>query len=166
MTRLSPSCPFLGVGPGTIIPRGSISFPFTFGTPENFRTKSIIFDITEVNLPFNAIISRPTLYQFMAIAHYGYLVLKMTSPNDIIKIRGDCSAGVNALEKLQALAVAHEVTAHQLEPDQAPPSPRQHVSSFAPHVQPSNGEDVPMKIVQIDVDAAQTTRIVGNLGDK
>jgi hypothetical protein len=36
----------------------------------------------------------------MAIAHYGYLILKMLSPNGIIKIRGDCIAGVFALEKL------------------------------------------------------------------
>ena len=39
-----------------------------------------MLDVTEVNLPFNAIIGRPTLYRFMAIAHYGYLVLKMPSP--------------------------------------------------------------------------------------
>jgi hypothetical protein len=166
MSRVSPSRPFLGVGPGTIISRGSISLPFTFGTPKNYRTESIVFDVAEVILPFNAIISRLTLYQFMAITHYGYLVLKMTSPNDIIKICGDCSVGVFTLEKLQALAVAHEVAARQLELDQAPPSLRQRVSSFAPHVQPSNGEDVPMKIVQIDADAAHTTCIMGNLGDK
>jgi hypothetical protein len=36
----------------------------------------------------------------MVVAHYGYLVLKMSSPNDIIKIRRDRSAGVSALEKL------------------------------------------------------------------
>jgi hypothetical protein len=33
-------------------------------------------------------------------------------------------------------------------------------------VQPSDDEDVPMKVIQIDMDAAQTTRIVGNLGDQ
>jgi hypothetical protein len=109
--------PFLGVGLGSIIPRGSISLPVTFGTLENYRTESILFDIAEVNLPFNAIIGRPTLYQLMAVAHYGFLVLRMSSPNDIIKIRGDCFAGVSALEKLQTLAVTHEVAAGQGAPD-------------------------------------------------
>jgi hypothetical protein len=71
MSRLSPSHPFLGVGSGSIITCGSISLPVTFRTPENYRTESIIFDVAEVNLPFNAIIGRPVLYQFMAIAHYG-----------------------------------------------------------------------------------------------
>jgi hypothetical protein len=102
----------------------------------------------------------------MVVTHYGYLVLKMSSPNGIIKIRRDRSAGVSALEKLQALAATHEVATGQGTPDQPPPSSCHRVSSSAPHVQPSDGEDVPMKIVQIGPDAAQTTRIVGNLGDK
>jgi hypothetical protein len=57
-----------------------------FETPENYRTESIIFNVVKVNLSFNAIIGRPALYQFMAISHYGYLDLKMLSPNGIIKL--------------------------------------------------------------------------------
>ena len=63
-----------------MFPQGSITLPVTFGTEENFRTESVQFNVAEVNLPFNAIIGRPALYRFMAIAHYGYLVLKMPSP--------------------------------------------------------------------------------------
>jgi hypothetical protein len=80
MSRLSPSCSFLGVGPGAIILHGSISLPVIFGTPENYCMESILFDIAEVNLPFNAIMGRLALYQFMTIAHYGYLVLKISLP--------------------------------------------------------------------------------------
>jgi hypothetical protein len=79
-----------------------------FRMPENYRTESILFDIAEVNLSPNAILGRPVQYQFMGVAYYRYLVLKMLSPNDIIKIRGDRSAGVSALEELQALAAANE----------------------------------------------------------
>jgi hypothetical protein len=70
----------------------------------NFRTESILFNVAEVSLPFNAL-GRPVLYQFMAVAHYEYLVLKMSSPNSVLKIRGDRDVGVSALENLQALAV-------------------------------------------------------------
>jgi hypothetical protein len=77
MSKLTPSRPFLGVGPGSIIPRGSISLPVMFGMPENYHTKGIVFDVTEVNLPFNTIINRQALYQFMVVAHYGYLVTKL-----------------------------------------------------------------------------------------
>jgi hypothetical protein len=76
------------VGPVLVTPRGCISLPVTFGTAENFRTQSVLFDVAEVSLLLNAILGRPAMYQFMAVAHYGYLVLKMPSPNGVLKIRG------------------------------------------------------------------------------
>jgi hypothetical protein len=85
-SRLGPSCPFFGVGPQLVYPLRSITLPVTFGTEENFRIENVQFDIVEVNLPFNAIIGRPSLYRFMAIAHYGYLVLKMPSPAGILTV--------------------------------------------------------------------------------
>ena len=69
-----------------MFPLGSITLPVTFGTEENFHTESVQFDVAEVNILFNAIISRPTLYRFMAIAHYGYLVLKMPSPAGVLPV--------------------------------------------------------------------------------
>jgi hypothetical protein len=77
MSKLQPSHPFSRVGLVSIMPCGCISLPVTFGMPENFRMESILFDVVEANLPFNAILGRPTQYQFMVVAHYGYLVLKM-----------------------------------------------------------------------------------------
>jgi hypothetical protein len=88
--------------------RGCISLFVTFGMAESFRTESVLFVVTEVSLPFNAILGRPALYQFMTVAHYGYLILKMPSPNGVLKIWGDRDAGACALEKLQVLAVARE----------------------------------------------------------
>jgi hypothetical protein len=108
MGKLQPSRPFSGVGPVSITSRGCISLPVTFGTVENFHTESVPFDVAEVSLPFNAILGRPALYQFMMVAHYGYLVLKMPSPNGVLKIRGDRDTEVCALEKLHALAAALE----------------------------------------------------------
>ena len=58
-----------------------------------------------MNLPFNAIIGRPALYCFMAIAHYGYLVLKMSSPAGVLIVRGDRTTAVATVERLHALAV-------------------------------------------------------------
>jgi hypothetical protein len=103
-SRLGPSRPFSGVGPQPVYPLGSIALLVTFGTEENFRTENVQFDVMEVNLPFNAIIGRPTLYRFMAIAHYGYLVLKMPSPAGVLAVRGDHPAALAAVEKLHALA--------------------------------------------------------------
>jgi hypothetical protein len=86
--KLQPSRPFSGVGPASVTPCGCISLLVIFETAENFRTESVLFDVAEVSLPFNAILGRPALYQFMAVAHYGYLVLKMPSPNVVLKIWG------------------------------------------------------------------------------
>jgi hypothetical protein len=87
-----------------VYPLRSIALPVTFGAEENFRTENIVFDVAEVNLPFNAIIGRPTLYRFMDIAHYGYLVLKMPSPTRVLTVQGDRTAALAAVEKLHALA--------------------------------------------------------------
>jgi hypothetical protein len=100
MLKLAPSRLFPGVGPGSIMLCGSISLLVTFGTPENYHMESVLFNVVEVNLPFNAILGRPTMYKFMDVAHYGYLVMKMSSSNGAIKIRGDCTASVFALEKV------------------------------------------------------------------
>jgi hypothetical protein len=94
-SRLGPSRPFSGVGPQLVYPLGSIALPVIFGTEENFRTENVQFDVAEVNLPFNAIIGTPALYRFMAIAHYGYLVLKMSS------LLGSSPCGATAPLRLQ-----------------------------------------------------------------
>jgi hypothetical protein len=166
MGKLQPSRPFSGMGPVSVMPRGCISLRVTFRTAENFRTKSILFDIAEVSLPFNTILGRPALYMFMVVAHYGYLVLKMPSPGGVLRIRGDRDAGACALEKLQALAAAREAVVEPRHQSPAPPSSCQRVSTPAPRVQPSAGEDVPVKTIQIGADAAQTTRISGDLDSK
>jgi hypothetical protein len=106
-----------------------------------FRMESVIFDVAEVSLSFNAILGRPALYQFMAVAHYGYLVLKMPSPNGVLKIRGG-DVGVFAMEKLQALAAVHEAVEEPGGQDPAPLSSRHHGSTSAPRMQHSGKEDV------------------------
>jgi hypothetical protein len=58
-SQLGPSRPFSGLGPQPVCPLGSIALSVTFGTEENFRTENVVFDVAEVNLPFNAIIGRP-----------------------------------------------------------------------------------------------------------
>jgi hypothetical protein len=166
MGKLQPSCPFLGVGPVSVTPCDCISLPVTFGTAENFRTERVLFDVAEVSLSFNAILGRPALYQFMAVAHYGYLVLKMSSPNGVLKIRGDRDVGVCALKKLQALAAAREADEEPRGQDPAPSSSCQRGSASTPHVQPSGKEDVPVKTIQVGTEAGQTTRISGDLDSK
>jgi hypothetical protein len=77
-----------------VTPRGCISLPVTFRTAENFCMESVLFDVAEVSVPFNTILARPALYQFMAVAHYGYLVLKMPSPMASSRSEGTVTWGL------------------------------------------------------------------------
>jgi hypothetical protein len=151
------------VGPQPVYPLGSIALPVTFGTEENFRTENVVFDVAEVNLLFNAIIGRPTLYRFMAIAHYGYLVLKMPSPTGVLFVRGDRAAALAAVEKLHALAVE---TARPDDGGRNPSTSGTKALPKAPKVQPSRADGVPVKAIRLAADSTQTTRIAGDLDEK
>jgi hypothetical protein len=83
-----------------------------------------------------------------------YLVLKMSSPNGVLKICRDRNVGASALKKLQALASQHEAATRPRGQDQEPSSLRHHGRSSALHVQPSSSEDIPVKTIQIGTDAA------------
>jgi hypothetical protein len=144
-------------------PLGSIALPVTFGTEENFRTENVQFNVMEVNLPFNAIIGRPTLYRFMAIAPYGYLVLKMSSPAGVLTVRGDRVATLAVVEKLHALAAE---TARPDDGGRDPSTSCTKEPTKVPKVQPSEADGGPVKTIQVGVDSSQTTRIVGNLKEK
>jgi hypothetical protein len=62
MSKLQPSHPFSRVGPVPVMPRGCISLSVTFRMPEYFRMESILVDVMEVSLPFNAILGRLAFY--------------------------------------------------------------------------------------------------------
>jgi hypothetical protein len=143
---------------------GTISLPVTFGTENNFRTENVQFEVAEVNLPFNAIIGRPALYRFMAVAHYGYLVLKMPTRADVLTVQSDRAAAVVVVEKLHALATGLAPTASAQGSD--PSTSHAKALAKAPKVRPSDTDDVPVKTVQVGAETSQTTRIGGNLGEK
>jgi hypothetical protein len=150
-------------GTQSVYPLGSITLPVTFGTEENFRTENVQFDIAKVNLPFNAIIGRPALYRFMAIAHYGYLVLKMSSPAGVLTVWGDRAAALAAVEKLHALAVE---TARPDDGGRNPSTSGTKAPTKVPRVRPSGANDVSVKAIQLCADSPQTTRIAGDLEEK
>jgi hypothetical protein len=156
--------PILRSGPASRLPVGTISLPVMFGTEENFRTENVQFDVAEVNLPFNTIIGRPALYRFIAVAHYGYLVLQMPSPAGVLTVQRDRTAAVAAVEKLHALAAGLAPLAG-VEGFEPSPS-RARAPARAPKFHLSDTDDVPVKTIQVRAEPSQTTRIGGNLGEK
>ena len=87
----------------------------------------------------------------MAIAHYGYLVLKMPSPAGVLTVRGDCAIAVAAIEKLHALA------AEAARPDDGgkdPSTSGTKVSAKVPKVQPYGADGGPVKTIQVRADSS------------
>jgi hypothetical protein len=70
-------------------PLGHIYMPVTFGTPKNYRTEFLRFEVASFDCGYNAIIGRPGLAKFMAIPHYSYMILKMPGPQGIITVHSD-----------------------------------------------------------------------------
>jgi hypothetical protein len=82
--------PFFGIVPTEgEYPLGHIYMPVTFGTPENYRTEFLRFEVANFDCGYNAIIGRPGLAKFMAIPHYTYMILKMPGPKGIITVCAD-----------------------------------------------------------------------------
>src|SRR5205814_279548 len=60
----------------------------------------ITFDVIDAELPYNTILSRPTLIKFMAADHDAYHCMKIPRPTGaVITVRGDLRAALDYQEK-------------------------------------------------------------------
>jgi hypothetical protein len=65
---------------------GKITIPITFGYVHNTRTEQVVFDIVDMDYPYNAIIGRGTLNAFEAILHPTYMCMKIPSDQGPIAV--------------------------------------------------------------------------------
>jgi hypothetical protein len=70
--------------------------PVTFSFVHNTRTKQIVFDIVDMEYPYNAIIGRGTLNAFKAILHPAYLCMMIPLEQGPIVIHGSQEAAKKA----------------------------------------------------------------------
>jgi hypothetical protein len=75
---------------------GKITMLVTFGYIYNTRTEQVVFDIVDMEYPYNAIIGRGTLNAFEAILHPTYLCMKIPSEQGPIAIHGSQEAARRA----------------------------------------------------------------------
>jgi hypothetical protein len=80
--------PLYGFGGRQIVALAKISMSVAFGFINNTRTKQVMFDIVDMEYPYNAIIGRGTLNAFEAILHPAYLCMKIPSDQGPIAIHG------------------------------------------------------------------------------
>jgi hypothetical protein len=75
---------------------GKITMSVTFGYVHNTRTEQVVFDIVDMEYPYNAIIGRGTLNAFEAILHPTYLCMKIPSKQGSITVHGSQEAARKA----------------------------------------------------------------------
>jgi hypothetical protein len=75
---------------------GKITMPITFGYVHNTRTEQVVFDIVDMDYPYNAIIGRGTLNAFEAILHLAYMCMKIPSDQGPIAVHGSQEAARRA----------------------------------------------------------------------
>jgi hypothetical protein len=84
--------PLCGLGGRHIVALGKITMLVTFGYIHNTRTEQVVFDIVDMEYPYNAIVGRGTLNAFEAILHPAYLCMKIPSEQGPIAVHGSQEA--------------------------------------------------------------------------
>ena len=83
---------------------GSITLEVVFGSPDNFRSEELIFDIVPFHIGYHALLGRTAFERFNMVPHYSYLKLKMPGPCSIITVNGNTEHSLRTEEHTAALA--------------------------------------------------------------
>ena len=83
---------------------GSITLEVVFGSPDNFRSEELIFDIVPFRSGYHALLGRTAFAQFNAVPHYAYLKLKMPGPRGVITVNGNTERSLRTEEHTDTLA--------------------------------------------------------------
>ena len=105
-SRIKPTkTTFKGIIPGVEAHcTGSVTLEVVFGSPDNFRSEELIFDIVPFRSGYHALLGRTTFARFNAVPHYAYLKLKMLGPRGVITVNGNMDRSLRTEEHTAALA--------------------------------------------------------------
>ncbi|KAI4975564.1 hypothetical protein ZWY2020_049171 [Hordeum vulgare] len=119
---------FHGIVPGkSAYPIGRVRLTVAFGTAQNYRSESLIFEVVKLKSPYHALFGRPAYARFMARPCYVYLKLKMPGPKGPITVEGDrriakeCEEGDAAYAEVAC--AAEELKHHRANAEPADMSP-------------------------------------------
>ena len=108
-SRIKPSkTTFKGIIPGVEAHcTGSVTLEVVFGSPDNFQSEELIFDIVPFRSGYHALLGRTAFARFNEVPHYAYLKLKMPGPRGIITVSGNIERSLRAEECVAALTAEH-----------------------------------------------------------
>ena len=104
-SRIKPTkTTFKGVIPGVEANcTGSVTLEVVFGSPDNFLSEELIFDIVPFRSGYPALLEQTAFAKFNAVPHYAYLKLKMPGPRGIITVNGNTEHSLRTEEHMAAL---------------------------------------------------------------
>lgn len=110
-SRIKPTkTTFKGVIPGVEARcTGSITLKVVFGSPDNFRSEDLIFDIVPFRSGYHTLLVQTAFARFNAVPHYAYLKLKMPGPRGVITVHGNMDSSFRTEEHTAALAAVVQV---------------------------------------------------------
>ena len=82
---------------------GSITLKVVFGSPDNFRSEALTFDIVLFCRGYQALLGRTAFARFNAVPHYAHLKLKMPGPRGVITINGNTEHPLRSEEYTTAI---------------------------------------------------------------
>ena len=94
---------------------GSIALEVVFGSPENYRTEELIFEIVPFRSDYQALLGRTAFALFNAVPHYSYSKLKMLGPRGVITVNGKAEPSFGTNKYITALAAG--TTSSTLQPN-------------------------------------------------
>ena len=99
---------FKGVIPGQEAHcTGSLLLEVVFGSPDNFGSKKLTFNIAPFRSGYQALLGRAAFACFNVVPHYASLKLKMPGPRGIITISGNIECSLCVEECVASLAAEH-----------------------------------------------------------
>ena len=78
-----------------------------FGSPDNFRSEKLTFNIAPFRSGYQALLGRTAFARFNAVPHYAYLTLKMPGPRGTIIVSGNADRSLRTEECVAALVAEH-----------------------------------------------------------
>ena len=75
-----------------------------FGSPNNFRSEDLIFDIVPFRSGYHALLGWTAFARFNTVPHYAYLKLKMSGPRGVIIVNGNTERSLRTEEHTTVLA--------------------------------------------------------------
>ena len=93
--------PLCGFGGQQVLTLGKLAIPITFGYVNHTRTEDTMFDVVDMEFPYNIVIGRGTLNVLEAVLHSTYLYMKIPNNQGIISVYGSQEPARRAKGTLQ-----------------------------------------------------------------